>query len=108
MRRFCSAIRSPLNPAHNRLSLGIERLPAGSLKAASSRREGGEKTPLEGAPKEVKLPTMNTLLLVIVLLLLFGGGGFYVGGPAYGGGGLGLVLLICLIIFLFGGFRAKN
>jgi hypothetical protein len=50
---------------------------------------------------------MNLLLLVVILLLLFGGGGFYWGGPAYGGGGLGLVLLICLIIFLVGGFRRK-
>jgi hypothetical protein len=51
---------------------------------------------------------MNPLVLIIVLILLFGGGGFYVGGPAYGGGGLGLVLTICLIIFLMGGWRTKN
>jgi len=51
---------------------------------------------------------MNTLLLIIVLLLLFGGGGFYIGGPAFGGGGLGLVLLICIIIYLMGGFRTKS
>ena len=51
---------------------------------------------------------MNTLLLIIVLLLLFGGGGFYLGGPVYGGSGLGLVLLICLIIFLMGGLRSKR
>ena len=51
---------------------------------------------------------MNTLLLIIVLLLLFGGGGFYLGGPVYGGSGLGLVLLICLIIYLMGGFRTRN
>ncbi len=49
---------------------------------------------------------MNPLLLIIVLLLLFGGGGFYIGGPAYGGG-LGLVLLICLIVWLCGGFRTR-
>lgn len=48
---------------------------------------------------------MNILLLLIVLILLFGGGGFYFGGPVVGGSGLGLVLLICLIIFLAGGFR---
>ena len=35
-------------------------------------------------------------------------GGFYYGGPAYGGGGLGLILLICLIVYLFGGFRTKS
>ena len=51
---------------------------------------------------------MNLLLLVIVLLLLFGGGGFYFGGPAIGGGGLGLVLLICAIVYLMGGFRTKS
>ena len=51
---------------------------------------------------------MNPLLLIIILMLLFGGGGFYIGGPGYGGGGVGLVLLICLVVFLFGGFRTKN
>jgi hypothetical protein len=50
---------------------------------------------------------MNLLLLVFVLLLLFGGGGFYFGGPVIGGGGLGLVLVICLIIYFLGGFRSK-
>lgn len=54
------------------------------------------------------LAGMNLLLLVVVLLLLFGGGGFYFGGPVIGGGGLGLVLLICLIAFVMGGFRTKN
>ena len=48
---------------------------------------------------------MNILLLIVVLLLLFGGGGFYFGGPVIGGSGLGLILLICLIVFLMGGFR---
>ena len=48
---------------------------------------------------------MNILLLIVVLLLLFGGGGFYLGGPVIGGSGLGLILLICLVIFLTGGFR---
>ena len=51
---------------------------------------------------------MNLILLMIVLLLLFGGGGFYFGGPAIGGGGLGLILVICLNIFLMGGFRTKS
>ena len=51
---------------------------------------------------------MNLLLLVVVLLLLFGGGGFYFGGPVIGGSGLGLVLLICLIVYLVGGFRSKS
>jgi hypothetical protein len=51
---------------------------------------------------------MNILLLLVVLLLLFGGGGFYFGGPAFGGGGIGLVLLICLVIYLAGGLRSKK
>ena len=54
------------------------------------------------------LACMNTLLLIVVLLLLFGGGGFYFGGPVIGGGGLGLILLICLIVFLMGGFRTTK
>ena len=51
---------------------------------------------------------MNLLLLVVVLLLLFGGGGFYFGGPVIGGSGLGLVLAICLVVYLLGGFRPRN
>jgi len=51
---------------------------------------------------------MNPLLLIIVLLLLFGGGGFYVGGPAIGGSGLGLIVLICLVVYLMGGLRQKK
>jgi hypothetical protein len=51
---------------------------------------------------------MNILLLMVVLLLLFGGGGFYFGGPVIGGSGLGLVLLICLVVFLMGGFRTSK
>jgi hypothetical protein len=51
---------------------------------------------------------MNLILLVVVLLLLFGGGGFYIGGPAIGGSGLGLVLLICLVVYLTGGFRGSK
>lgn len=45
---------------------------------------------------------------MVVLLLLFGGGGFYIGGPAIGGSGLGLILLICLVIYLAGGFRTTK
>ena len=51
---------------------------------------------------------MNPLLLIIVLLLLFGGGGFYVGGPAFGVGGAGLILVICIVIYLMGGFRSRK
>jgi hypothetical protein len=51
---------------------------------------------------------MNPLLLIVILLLLFGGGGFYVGGPVYGGSGIGLILIICLVIYCFGGLRTKS
>jgi uncharacterized membrane protein YccC len=51
---------------------------------------------------------MNILLLMLVLLLLFGGGGFYVGGPVIGGSVLGLILALCLVVYLVGGFRPKN
>jgi hypothetical protein len=51
---------------------------------------------------------MNLLLLIVVLLLLFGGGGFYFGGPVIGGSGLGLVLVICLVVYLLGGFRTRS
>jgi hypothetical protein len=54
------------------------------------------------------LTAMNILLLILVLLLLFGGGGFYFGGPVIGGSGLGLVLVICLVVYLLGGFRTKS
>jgi hypothetical protein len=51
---------------------------------------------------------MNPLVLIIILLLLFGGGGFYIGGPVYGGSGIGLILLICVIVYLLGGFRGPK
>ena len=51
---------------------------------------------------------MNILLLLVVLLLLFGGGGFYIGGPVLGGSGLGLTLLICLVVYLAGGFPRRK
>jgi len=51
---------------------------------------------------------MNILLLIVVLLLLFGGGGFYFGGPVIGGSGLGLILLICLVVWVAGGFRTTK
>jgi len=51
---------------------------------------------------------MNLLLIILILLLLFGGGGFYFGGPVIGGSGLGLILAICLVVYLLGGFNKKN
>lgn len=56
----------------------------------------------------VGMSPINLLLLVVILLLLFGGGGFYWGGPVIGGSGLGLVLLICLIVYLMGGFQGPE
>jgi hypothetical protein len=64
--------------------------------------------PMATVAMECHYVGVNILLLVVVLLLLFGGGGFYFGGPAIGGGGLGLVLLICLVVFLMGGFRSSK
>jgi hypothetical protein len=51
---------------------------------------------------------MNLLLVLLVLLVLFGGGGLYFGGPIIGGSGIGLILLICLIIYVMGGFRGSK
>jgi hypothetical protein len=48
------------------------------------------------------------MLLILVLLLLFGGGGFYLGGPLIGGSGLGLILVICLVVYMLGGLRTKS
>ena len=69
---------------------------------------GGGEGPIGAAPASCYLGGMNPLLLIVILILLFGGGGFYVGGPAYGGGGIGLIVLICIIIYLFGGFRGPK
>ena len=51
---------------------------------------------------------MNILVILLILLLLFGGCGFYFGGPVYGGSGIGLILVICIIVYLMGGFRGKK
>ena len=50
---------------------------------------------------------MNLLLVFLVLFLLFGGGGLYLGGPVIGASGIALILVICLIVFVISGFRAK-
>jgi len=51
---------------------------------------------------------MGTILIIVVLVLLFGGGGYYgysrYGGPGLGGA-LGLVLIILLALWFFGGLR---
>ena len=51
------------------------------------------------------LAGMKMLLLIVLLILLLGGGGFYFGDSVIGGIGLGIVLLICLVAYLTGGFR---
>jgi len=52
---------------------------------------------------------MSTLLIVIVLILLLGGGGGYYGYSRHGGAGLGgvvgLVLVVCLVLWLFDGLH---
>jgi Protein of unknown function (DUF3309) len=52
---------------------------------------------------------MSTLLIIVVLILLLGGGGGYYGYNRYGGRGLGgvlgLVLVIMLAVWLFGGLH---
>ncbi|HVJ41562.1 MAG TPA: DUF3309 domain-containing protein [Dongiaceae bacterium] len=47
------------------------------------------------------------LLLILILILVFGGGGGYYAHSRYGGRGLGgvlgLVIIILLVLWLFGG-----
>ena len=55
------------------------------------------------------LKVMNPLLIILILVLLLGGGGgFYYGGPVVGGSGIGLILVICLVVYMVGGFRTKS
>jgi hypothetical protein len=50
---------------------------------------------------------MSPLLLIILIVLLFGGGGGYYAHNRYGGTGLGgvlgLVVLVLVVLWLFGG-----
>ena len=64
--------------------------------------------PIGATPPVGYVPGMNILFLMLVLLLLFGGGGFYFGGPVIGGSGVGLILAICLVVYLVGGFRTRS
>jgi hypothetical protein len=54
---------------------------------------------------------MSTILIIVVLILLFGGGGYY-GYNRYGGRGLGgvlgLVLVVLLAVWLFGGWQLNH
>jgi len=81
--------------------------PSPHASRGDSRSSVGER-PIVGSLAGDYLAAMNSLLLIVILLLLFGGGGFYFGGPVIGGSGLGLILLICLVVFLMGGFRTRT
>jgi hypothetical protein len=58
--------------------------------------------------RQLSLPTRDILLLMVVRLRLFGGGGFCFAGLVIGGSGLGLILVICLVIYCPGGFRSTK
>ncbi len=54
---------------------------------------------------------MSLLLLIVLLFVLFGGGGYYgyrreyYGGRGFGGL-LGVAVIVCLVIFVLGGFHS--
>ena len=49
---------------------------------------------------------MSTILIIILLILIFGGGGGYYAHSYYGGAGLGgvlgIVLVVCIVLWLMG------
>ena len=55
---------------------------------------------------------MSTILIVVVVLLLLGGGGGYYGYNRYGGrglgGALGMVLIVLLVFWFFGGLHINS
>ena len=55
---------------------------------------------------------MGLIILLIILFLVFGGGGGYYAHRSYGlpglGGVLGLVLVIFIVLWLFGGLRTAG
>lgn len=65
--------------------------------------------PITQPVKFRKEALMFLLLLIVVLVLLFGGGGGYYGYRRWGTGGgvgiVGLVVIILLFLYLFGGIR---
>jgi hypothetical protein len=89
-------------------SFGLLTTDDGKRGAAVWRGRRVGKDPIGPVAAECYLATMGLILLILILLILFGGGGFYFGGPIFGGGGIGLILLICLIVYLMGGFRSKS
>jgi hypothetical protein len=116
-RPACQSIRFPAG-CKRRAGVWPGRTGMGEISLPTPRadfqRDGGRfsvpwvEDPIETVALVCHLTGMNILLLMVVLLLLFGGGGFYFGGPVIGGSGLGLVLLICLVVFLTGGFRSAK
>jgi hypothetical protein len=52
---------------------------------------------------------MGTILIIVLLVLLLGGGGGYYGYSTYGGTGLGgvlgLLVLVLIVLWLFGGIN---
>jgi hypothetical protein len=56
---------------------------------------------------------MSIILIVVVLVLLFGGGGYYGHRQGYYGRTglgwiLGLLVIILLVLYLFGGFDSRS
>src|ERR1035437_9756660 len=66
------------------------------------------RTPYSACATPCYLTGKNLLLLLVGLLLLCGGGRFYFGGPVIGGSGPGLVLAICIVVYLLGGFLPRS
>jgi hypothetical protein len=67
----------------------------------------GNEAPAFGIKWFFLLEHPMTILLIIVLVLLFGGGGGYYAHGRYGGTGLGgvlgIVVIVLLVLWLFGG-----
>jgi hypothetical protein len=55
---------------------------------------------------------MSTILIIVVLVLIFGGGGGYYAHGRYGGAGLGgvlgIVVLVLVALWLFGGLDTSR
>jgi hypothetical protein len=73
-----------------------------------------ERLPVDAEPLVAKAGrwNMGTILIIVVVILLLGGGGGYYGYNRYGGrglgGALGLVLVILLVIWFFGGVHLNT
>ena len=95
--------RRKLAPPGDRAALKANPLRTGERSQKPCQQETESFSPI--VDSECYSTSMPTLLIVLLLILLLGGGGFYLGGPAYGGGGIGVILVICLILYLMGVFR---